>query len=61
MKNVGAKLKNSLLKRQDALYKFKARREEFLLAKEQAIKEIEEARILWNKTLEQLPVQPFRQ
>ena len=61
MKNVETKLKQSLLKRQEALIKFKARKEAFLLAKEQITRDIEEARIIWRQTLEQLPDQPFRQ
>ena len=52
---------NSLLKRQEALYKFKARKEAFLLAKKQIIRDIEEARNIWEKTLEQLPIQEFNQ
>ena len=61
MKNVETKLKQSLLKRQEALIKFKARKEAFFLAKEQITRDIEEARSIWKQTLEQLPEQPFRQ
>lgn len=39
--------------------KFKARKNAFLLAKEQITKNIEEARNIWIKTLEQLPKQEF--
>ena len=61
MNNVGTKLRQSILKRQEALNKFKARKETFLLSKEQIMKDIEEARTIWKVTLEQLPRQPFDQ
>jgi len=49
----------SLVKRQNAINKFKASREAFLLKKEQITKDIEEARSIWEKTLDQLPKQEF--
>jgi hypothetical protein len=61
MNNVGDNIKKSLLKQQEALNRFRARKAAFLFAKEQITKEIEEARTIWEKTLEQLPNQPFNQ
>ncbi len=57
MKGAGDKIRNSLMKRQDALKRFKARKEAFLLNRETIRKEIEEARTIWEQTLEQLPAQ----
>ncbi len=59
MKDVGTKVMNGLLKRQLALDRFKAKKEAFFLKREQLRKDIEEARIIWEKTLKQLPEQPF--
>jgi hypothetical protein len=59
MENIGDNIRKSLLKRQEALNRFKAKKETFLLAKEQTIKDIEEARNIWKNTLEQLPKQEF--
>ena len=61
MNNPGNNIRNSLLKRQEALNRFKTRKEAFLIAKEQITKDIEEARTIWKTTLEQLPNQPFHQ
>ena len=52
-------IKKGLLKRQEALNKFKASQQAFLLTKQQITKEIEEARICWIQTLEQLPNKEF--
>ncbi|MEI6696802.1 MAG: hypothetical protein WCO13_12110 [Bacteroidota bacterium] len=52
-------IKKGLLKRQQALNKFKASQQAFLLTKQQITKEIEEARIIWLQTLEQLPNKEF--
>lgn len=59
MKNIGTNVKRSLLKQQEALERFKSRREDFLIAKEQITKEIEEAGKIWKNTLKQLPKQEF--
>ncbi|MCX6220883.1 MAG: hypothetical protein NTZ69_07830 [Bacteroidia bacterium] len=59
MNNAGNNIRKSLLKRQEALDKFKARKETFLLVKKQITKDIEEARIIWIQTIEQLPGQGF--
>jgi len=61
MNNVGNILRKSLLKRQDSINNFKMKKEAFLRQKEQIVKDIEEARSLWKKTIEQLPDQEFRQ
>lgn len=59
MSNIGNKIRNSLLKRQEANDKFKARKDSFLLAKEQITKDIEEAGNIWRNTLKQLPKREF--
>lgn len=59
MSNTGNTIRKSLLKRQEALERFKARKESFLLFREQTKKDIEEAREIWSKTLEQLSKQEF--
>ena len=59
MKDVGTKVMNGLLKRQLALDRFKAKKEAFFLKREQLRKDIEEARIIWEKTLKQLTEQPL--
>jgi cytochrome c-type biogenesis protein CcmH/NrfG len=59
MSNTGDHIRKSLLKRQEALERFKAQRESFLAFKERTQKDIEEAREIWEKTLEQLPKQVF--
>ena len=59
LSTVGNNIRKSLLKRQEALNRCKARKESFLHAKEQITKDIEEARNTWNHTLEQLPNLPF--
>ena len=61
MNNVGNILRKSLLKRQDSINNFKMKKEAFLRQKEQIVKDIEEARSLWKKTIEQLPDQEFSQ
>jgi len=61
MKNVGNNIRRSIIKRQEAIERFQARKREFLITKEQIIKEIEEARETWKNTLEKLPVHEFNQ
>jgi len=60
MNGTGNKIRNSLIKRQDALNRFKVKKEAFLLDRERIRKEIEEARAIWKETLEQLPDQEFK-
>jgi hypothetical protein len=57
MNNPGDTIRRSLSKRQDALNKFKAKNEAFFIAKKQILKEIEEAKTIWEHTIEQLPNQ----
>jgi hypothetical protein len=59
MNNSGIKIRESLYKRLEALKKFRAGKEAFLIRKKQITKDIEEAREIWAKTLEQLPNLPF--
>jgi len=59
MNNAGNNIRNSLQKRQEALTRFKARKDAFLLTKRQITKDIEEARNIWKNTLEKLPRQEF--
>ncbi|MEI7524196.1 MAG: hypothetical protein WCJ95_07705 [Mariniphaga sp.] len=59
MKNFAIIMKNSLLKKEEALAKFKERREAFLLAKGQITRDIEEARTTYKQVLEQLPKNGF--
>jgi hypothetical protein len=61
MKDVGDQIKKSLLKQQEALKRFSARKEAFFLEKERITLEIEEARKLWKSTVEQLPNREFKQ
>jgi hypothetical protein len=59
MKNAGNNIRKSLLKRQEAIARHIARKETFLIAKEQMIKDIEQARTIWKNTLDQLPKSEF--
>ncbi|MCX6279105.1 MAG: hypothetical protein NT004_13570 [Bacteroidetes bacterium] len=61
MTNVADKLRISIKKRQDALIRYKNLKDAFLLSKEAIIKDIEEARSVWQKTLTQLPKSDFEQ
>jgi hypothetical protein len=57
--NTLAQIRKSLLKKQEALVKSQARKEAFLLPKKQITHDIEEARIIWRNTMEQLPNHEF--
>ena len=59
MSNTGNNIRKSLQKRMEALQRFNVRKESFLIFRGQTIKDIEEAREIWVKTLEQLPKQEF--
>ncbi len=59
MNTVPDKIKISLQKRQEALDKFTANRTAFFLEKEQILKEIDEARTIWEATIAQMPNHPF--
>lgn len=60
MENVGNKIKMSLLKRQEALDKFNAKKEAFLICKEQIKKDIEEARSIYENTIKPLTTNNFK-
>jgi len=59
MKDFGNSIRRSIIKRQEAIEKFQVKKKEFLILKEHIIKELEEARTIWQQTLKQLPEQPF--
>jgi hypothetical protein len=59
MKNIPDSISKSLLKRKEALEQFITKKEAFSLAKAQITWDIEEARIIWMQTLDQLPNQEF--
>ncbi|NQU52394.1 MAG: hypothetical protein HQ522_07625 [Bacteroidetes bacterium] len=59
MNDPGKNIRKSLLKNQEALNSFKARKEAFLLEKKQILKEIEEAKSIWESTVKQLPNSEF--
>jgi len=52
-------IRKCLLKRQEALDRFNARKESFLQTREQIRNEIEETRKIWANTMEQLPKNHF--
>jgi len=60
MNKVGNNIRESLLKRQEALKKFKAKKEGFLSEKKKILKDIEQARTIWNRTIQQLPNKEFK-
>jgi len=60
MDNAVNNMRKSLLKRQEAMVKHNARKEEFVNARERIIQDIEEARNIWRKTMEQLPKTEFQ-
>jgi len=59
MTDVGKKIMDGLQKRQEALNRFRAKQEEFLLSRSEIKKDIEEARAIWKTTLDQLPKPVF--
>lgn len=60
MIDITNKINKSLLKREDAINRFNARREAFWVAKSQITSEFEEARKIWIETLAQFPIQEFK-
>lgn len=60
MKNVGELVRTSMQKRNLAIERFRLKQTEFMEAKKQITREIEEARALWASTLKQIPEQPFK-
>lgn len=61
MDNAVNNIRKSLLKRLEALAKHHARKEEFVKARKRIIQDIEVARNIWTKTLEQLPKTEFQE
>ena len=59
MKNVGDKIKTALHKRMEAMAKHSTRHQEFVKSREMILHEIEEARNIWIKTMDQLPKHDF--
>lgn len=59
MNNAGNNIRNSLLKRQEAMARHNARKEKFMKEGERIIQDIEEARNIWKSTLKQFSNQPF--
>lgn len=59
MNNTGNAIRESLQKRQEAIIKHVVRKKAFLTLNEQMKRDIEEARLIWIKTLEQLPKSEF--
>jgi hypothetical protein len=59
MTNTGNSIRESLQKRQEAIIKHVTRKRAFLTLNEQMKRDIEEARLIWIKTLEQLPKSEF--
>jgi len=59
MDNAVNNIRKGLLKRLEAMTKHNARKEKFVKARERIIQDIEEARNIWKKTMEQLPKQEF--
>jgi len=53
-------MSKGLLKRLEATTKHNARKEEFVNKRERIIQDIEEARNIWKKTMEQLPKTEFQ-
>ena len=61
MDNLNSNLRQCLQKQQEAIDKFKKKKEAFLLSKARIKNDIEEARTIWLNTLEKLPGQPFNE
>ncbi|MDA3817421.1 MAG: hypothetical protein PF486_08590 [Prolixibacteraceae bacterium] len=59
MNNIGNTIQRSLTKRQEAIATHLNRKKAFLARKEQMIKDIEEARLIWKNTMEQLHKSDF--
>ena len=59
MENVGDKIKIALHKRIEAMAKQTFHREEFVKSREMIIQDIEEARNIWIKMMDQLPKHNF--
>jgi hypothetical protein len=60
MDNAINNMRKGLLKRLEAMAKHQARKEEFVNKREMIIQDIEEARNIWEKTMDQLPKTEFQ-
>jgi hypothetical protein len=60
MNNIENNISKSLLKRLEALEKHRDRKQKFIRSRKVIIQNIEEARIIWKNTLEQLTKTEFR-
>jgi len=54
-------IRKSLIKREEALLRFKAMRASFILSRAEILKDIEQARAIWEITLTELPKRGFDQ
>jgi hypothetical protein len=61
MKKTGTLLQASLKKRLEAIDRFRARKAAYLESRKEILADIEEARQIYQKTMEQLPDQDFNQ
>jgi len=61
MDNAINNMRKGLLKRLEAMAKHQARKEDFVNKREMIIQDIEEARTIWIKTMEQLPKTEFQE
>jgi hypothetical protein len=59
MNNTGNTIRDSLKKRQEAILKHIERKKAFLERKEQMLKEMQEARLIWKNLMDQLPHTEF--
>jgi histone H3/H4 len=60
MDNAVNNIRKGLLKRLELMAKHNARKEEFVKARERIIQDIEEARNIWEKTMNELPKTEFQ-
>jgi hypothetical protein len=60
MDNAINNMRKGLLKRLEAMAKHQARKEDFVNKREMIIQDIEEARNIWEKTMDQLPKTEFQ-
>ena len=60
MDNAINNMRKGLLKRLEAMAKHQARKDDFVNKREMIIQDIEEARNIWEKTMDQLPKTEFQ-
>jgi hypothetical protein len=61
MKKTGTSLQASLQKRLEAIARFRTRKTAYLESRKVILSDLEEARQMYRKTMEQLPDQDFNQ